>query len=56
MSPRKRRQMEETRGVQNLFTRGDVMQRKWSEVGKSETIGYQGDQNVEVAVRCWGIP
>jgi hypothetical protein len=47
--------MEETRGIQNLLTRGDGMQRKWSEEGKSATICYQGDQKVEAMVRCYGI-
>ena len=55
MSPRKRKYMAETRGVQNLFTKGDGMQRKWCEDGKSATIGYQGDQKVEAVVRCYGI-
>jgi len=36
--------MEEMRGIQNVFTRGDGMQRKWSEDGKSATMGYQCDQ------------
>ena len=44
--------MEETRGVQNLFTRGDGMQRKRSEDSISAAIGYQ---KVEAAVRCLGI-
>jgi len=47
--------MEETRGIQNLFTRGDGMKRKLSEDGKSATIGYEGDQKVEAVVRCYGI-
>ena len=39
--------MEEKRGIQNLFTRRNGMQRKRSEDGKSATIGYQGDHKVE---------
>jgi hypothetical protein len=46
--------MEETRGTQILFTRGDGMQRKWSEDGKSATVGYHCDQKVEAVVRCQG--
>ena len=37
--------MEETRGIQNLFSRTGGMQRRCSEYGKSATIGYTSQQD-----------